>query len=88
MNTELLTRAVERVLNMRTGKSVTVKITTCKNCTHKAHCIESDRGPCRDYEDSYGGNDQTKGATRKEASNAKGRGNRSTANAEVRRKTD
>ena len=69
MNGELLAKAVGRILSERSGKEVTVRVSSCRNCTHLSSCrIESDRGPCKDYEDSYGGNNQTETtAERKQA---------------------
>lgn len=61
MNGELLAKAVGRILSERSGRKVTVRVTSCRNCTHLHSCrIESDRGPCKDYEDSYGSNNQAK----------------------------
>ena len=67
MNGKLLAKAVGRILSERSGKEVTVRVTSCRNCTHIHSCkIESDRGPCKDYEDSYGGNNQTQSAEGKQ----------------------
>lgn len=74
---DLLSEAIGRILSSRTGRRITVRATTCRNCTHRSRCLENDKGPCKDYEDMYFGKsnhqkEETPGRTKNHNKDRKG----------------